>query len=79
MPEFHPVSTLQDLAGLDLDDMGSGYDAGFSGQPEPSASTYSRSYVHGWRVGRVNAGIERPDAAIRQLDYAFESQPPWIR
>ncbi len=47
---------------------------GYNGEPEPLASFFSRAYVHGWRLGRVSAGLAEPDAAIRQINYAFENQ-----
>ena len=78
MPEFPPVASLSDLAGLDHEDIVFGFVAGAGGEPEPVASVFSRAYVHGWRVGRVNAGLDEPDAFIRLLDYAFQNQSTWL-
>jgi hypothetical protein len=50
---------------------------GYNGEPEPLASFFSRGYVHGWRLGRVNAGLAEPDAAIRQRDYVFQNPSTW--
>lgn len=55
MPEFQPVSTIEELAALNCDDMLAGYYAGYRGEPEPD-STKSKGFWHGYRNGAVDAG-----------------------
>lgn len=66
MSEFKPVRTLADLDTLDRDDMLAGYRAGLCGAPEPG-NLHSRAYWHGWRNGRVDAGLAEKDADQCQL------------
>ncbi|MCQ8278077.1 hypothetical protein NFI95_06405 [Acetobacteraceae bacterium KSS8] len=70
MTEFLPVATISDFRLLDDGDVLEGYLDGVSAGPEPG-SDRSRSYWHGWRNGRVDAGLARPDAAQIALDEAF--------
>ena len=70
MAEFAPVRTIADFRLLDDGDILAGYFDGFHGSPEPG-SDRSRSYWHGWRNGRIDAGFARPDAAQRALAQEF--------
>lgn len=60
MSEFIPVETAEDLNGLDEDEIVAGYRSGFHGEPEPG-SDKSRAFWHGWRNGRVDIGLAKPD------------------
>lgn len=61
-----PVSTLEDLATLDDDEVLEGYRDGLDNAPEPGGNR-SRSYWHGWRNGMADRGRIQPDGAMRQL------------
>ncbi len=63
------VSELADFLDLDESDMLLGYIDGYEGQPSPGPD-HSRSFYHGWRNGRVDAGRATADAA--QLALAAE-------
>lgn len=67
MSDFTPVTSLEDLATLDADEMMMGYLDGFYGFPEPG-NNLSRSYWHGWRNGAVDS--KRRDADEAQLALA---------
>lgn len=54
MSEYQPVSTKEDLALLDDNEIVEGYRAGTRGDSEPG-SAFSRSYWHGWRNGMVDS------------------------
>ena len=62
MVEFRPVSDLDDFRRLDDGEILEGYFDGFHGGSMPG-SDRSRAYWHGWRNGRVDAGVVEPDAA----------------
>lgn len=62
MSEFAPIRTWGELQLLDQEDIMAGYQAGFAGADEPG-NAFSRSYWHGWRNGRVDAGLAQPDDA----------------
>jgi hypothetical protein len=70
MPEFAPLRSLPELDALDDDEVMAGYFAGFSGEPEPLASTVSRSLWHGWRNGAVDGGHRPKDADQALLAHA---------
>lgn len=70
MTEFTPVATVSEYRLLDEGDVLSGYLDGVSACPEPG-SDRSRAYWHGWRNGRVDAGLARPDTAQMLLEAAF--------
>lgn len=55
--------SIPDLYGLDSAEMLAGYNAGFGDAPCPEKAT--RSFWHGWRCGRVDAGLDElaPDIA----------------
>jgi len=72
MPEFVPVMTVADFRQLDDGEILEGYFDGFHGDPAPG-SDRSRSYWHGWRNGRVDAGLADPDFAQVALRRAFRS------
>ena len=73
MTEFAPVRTVSDLKSLEEGDVLEGYLDGVSGYPEPG-SDRSRGYWHGWRNGRVDAGLADPDLARVMLDAAFAAR-----
>ncbi|MCQ8242278.1 hypothetical protein [Rhizosaccharibacter radicis] len=82
MPEFTPVETVADFHTLDEADLLEGYLDGFHGSPAPG-SDRSRGYWHGWREGRVAAGLAEagPDQlrlarAFDDLDEAGNGSPP---
>ena len=70
MAEFAPISTILEFRLLDDGEILEGYLDGFHDAPDPT-SGFSRSYWHGWRNGRVDAGLAEPDAAQLALDAAF--------
>lgn len=70
MAEFAPVLTLADFRQLDDGEILAGYFDGFHGSPPPG-SDRSRSFWHGWRNGRIDAGYDEPDLAHRMLEQAF--------
>jgi hypothetical protein len=70
MAEFAPVETILDFRQLDDGDTLEGYFDGFHGSPEPG-SDRSRAFWHGWRNGRVDAGLAEPDCAQRALEQEF--------
>lgn len=70
MAEFMPVESVAEFRQLDDGEILEGYFDGFHGSPAPG-SDRSRSFWHGWRNGRVDAGLDLPDAAQRMLEEAF--------
>ena len=70
MAEFVPVETITDLRKLDDGEVLEGYFDGFHGSPAPG-SDRSRSFWHGWRNGRVDAGFAEPDLAQLALAQEF--------
>jgi hypothetical protein len=70
MAEFAPVITIADFRQLDDGEMLEGYFDGFHDSPPPG-SDRSRAFWHGWRNGRVDAGLANPDLAQIALEYAF--------
>lgn len=66
MSEFKPVSTLEDLATLDTEEILEGYRSGADGDPEPG-NNRSRSFWHGWRNGAMDAGALAHDQASHDL------------
>jgi hypothetical protein len=70
MPEFAPVETIADFRQLDDGETLEGYFDGFHGSAEPG-SDRSRSFWHGWRNGRVDAGLTEPDNAQQALEQEF--------
>lgn len=73
MSEYRPVTTPEDLATLDHNEMFAGYTAGRMGAPEPR--NVPRSFWHGWRNGMVDGGHSQPDQAQRQLAAAMCGRP----
>lgn len=71
MAEFAPVLTLADFRQLDDGEVLAGYFDGFHGRPPPG-SHRSRSFWHGWRNGRIDAGYDAPGLAHRMLEQAFQ-------
>ena len=70
MAEFAPVRTIADFRRLDEGETLEGYLDGFHGGPKPG-SDRSRAFWHGWRNGRVDAGLAEPDGAQRALEQEF--------
>ncbi len=66
MSEFEPIRTKEDLTTIDQDECVAGYLSGRHNDPEPG-SDKSRSFWHGWRNGRVDAGHAYNDEAQIQL------------
>jgi hypothetical protein len=71
MAEFAPVETIEDFRQLDDGEILEGYFDGFHGGSPPGSSR-SRAFWHGWRNGRVDAGLAKPDFAQRALERAFQ-------
>jgi hypothetical protein len=72
MSEFAAVETLADYRQLDDGEILEGYFDGFHGSAAPGSGR-SRGYWHGWRNGRVDAGLAKPDAAQHALEEAFRA------
>jgi hypothetical protein len=70
MAEFSPITTVTDFKHLDDGEVLEGYFDGFHGGSAPG-SDRSRSFWHGWRNGRVDAGLFEPDLAQRLLAQDF--------
>lgn len=70
MAEFVPAKTVADFRQLDDGEILEGYFDGFHGSAAPG-SDRSRSFWHGWRNGRVDAGLAEPDFAQRALEQEF--------
>lgn len=60
MSEFTPVSTVEELAKLNDEEIIEGYRSGYKGDPEPD-STKSKSFWHGYRNGLVDSGRWKGD------------------
>ncbi|MFL5251556.1 MAG: hypothetical protein ACJ8AI_01440 [Rhodopila sp.] len=72
MAEFAPVRTIAELRELDEGDILEGYLDGFHGGPEPEPGPdRSRAYWYGWRNGRTDAGLAKPDSAQQALAREF--------
>lgn len=63
---FAPVTTFDDLDGLDHDQVVEGYAAAQRGDPEPGPNR-GRSYWHGWRCRMIDYGEIPIDAGHRNL------------
>lgn len=61
-----PVTTTDELALLDGDEIIEGYRDGRRGEPEPGDNR-SKAYWHGWRNGAVDGGHREKDAAQAEL------------
>jgi hypothetical protein len=70
MAEFAYVTTIADFRQLDDGEILEGYFDGFHGSAAPG-SDRSRSFWHGWRNGRVDAGLAEPDFAHQALEQEF--------
>lgn len=64
-----PVTTVEDLNSLDGKEVVEGYLDAFDGWP--CGENRSRAYWHGWRNGRLDAGLAEKDSA--QAELAFNS------
>jgi len=64
-----PVRTLDDLATLDDVEVVEGYHDGREGFP--CGENRSRSYWHGHRNGRADAGLTPLDDAMRELAHVY--------
>lgn len=60
--ERAPVTTAEELATFDPEEMVEGYRDGFAGDKEPGDNR-SKAYWHGWRNGRTDRGDAPVDAA----------------
>jgi hypothetical protein len=70
--EFKSISTFADIALLDKEEMMDGYWHGLQGGTD-TGSDKSRAFIHGWRNGRVDAGLAEPDCfQIHLLDDFIE-------
>lgn len=69
MSEFKPVTTVAELATLDLDEVIAGYRDGFAGEPEPG-NNRTKSFWHGWRNGYHDRTGEN-DGASRALAHDY--------
>jgi hypothetical protein len=76
MDQRTPIITLADLATLDSVEVVEGYHDGRAGFP--CGDNRSRSYWHGWRNGRADAGLSEIDAAQRALvrEFLAAKMPP---
>jgi hypothetical protein len=70
MAEFLPVTSVADFRLLDDGEVLEGYLDGFHGAAAPG-SDRSRSFWHGWRNGRVDAGLDEADIAQCALAREF--------
>lgn len=71
-----PVRFYSEVVKLNDAELNAGYDAGHIGRWCPP--TASRSWWHGWRNGRFDAGIaERDEAALCLNDQASKAYPFW--
>jgi hypothetical protein len=68
--EWSPVTEVADLTLLDEREIVAGFQLGVSGEPEPG-SWASRALWHGWRNGRVAAGLAESDPAQDVLSYRW--------
>ena len=67
---YAPVETLEDLSTQDEDQMLKGYADGYA-KLELNMDILTRSYWHGWRNGRVDAGLAQADFAQQALARAI--------
>ena len=72
MSDLTSAATIADFRTLNEAEVLSGYLVGFEGQPVP-ASDSSRSFYHGWRNGRVDAGYCCADFAQIALVEEFRA------
>jgi hypothetical protein len=63
---FAPVTTFDDLDGLDHDQVVEGYMSAERGDPEPGPNR-GRSYWHGWRCRMMDYGEIEIDDGHRNL------------
>lgn len=71
MSEYMSVTTLEEVALLDKDEIMAGYWHGIYGGIEPG-SDKSKSFHHGWRNGYSDGGYAPLDDAQRLLIKAYE-------
>ena len=71
MANYSSVSTISDFRSLDEAEVLEGYLDGFSGL-QPTHVPFSRSYMHGWRNGRIESGRVEADQPYISLKLAFE-------
>lgn len=70
MTKFVPVTTLDDLETLDLDQIVEGYLSSERGDPEPGENR-GRAFWHGWRCRQMDYGLLKSDAGHWQLAKEF--------
>lgn len=66
-----PVRTLEELDQLNTDEIVEGYFDGRDGDVISCGDNRSKSYWHGWRNGRADAGRATVDDAQRQLAHEY--------
>jgi hypothetical protein len=76
---FSPVTTFDDLDGLDHDQVVEGYTSAQRGDPEPGPNR-GRSYWHGWRCRMMDYGLLPIDDGHQNLTREYlehqRRQPP---
>lgn len=73
MSEYRPIETLEEYDALNSEHTIPGYQSGRRGDPEPRNCT--RSYWHGWRMGRMDAGLmEQPPEHIELVKLLCERE-----
>lgn len=70
---FAPVTTFDDLDGLDHDQVVEGYASAERGDPEPGPNR-GRSYWHGWRCRMMDYGLLPIDDGHRNLTREYLEQ-----
>lgn len=70
MAEWAPVTEVAEVWWLDGSEIVAGFQHGAAGNPEPG-SWASRSFWHGWRNGRVSAGLAPSDSTQDALLYRW--------
>jgi hypothetical protein len=68
--DFKKVTTLAEACSLNAEEMMDGYWHGLQGGTQ-TGSDRSRAFLHGWRNGRVDAGLAEPDAAQEKVAAEF--------
>lgn len=75
---FPPVTTFDDLDGLDHDTVVEGYRDAKRGDPEPGPNR-GRSYWHGWRMRMIDYGELPTDDGHRNLVREYLDQMRKVR
>jgi hypothetical protein len=75
--EWSPVTELSDVWGLDESEIVAGFHRGVAGEPEPG-SWASRAFWHGWRNGRMAAGLVPPEPEQELLAYRWSALTGYV-